>query len=108
MAERKLDIGSNTEAAMIYAVGFDDVLKKLEAQLSGIEERAPAALRNAINRSLTETKKLLKAYIADRYTLKDDTEFTKAVRQKRSSPQNPSGRLFFRGEPLDLYKYDTS
>ena len=104
---RKLDLGSNGEAALIYAIGFEDALKRLQSELKGIEERAPAALRNAINSSMTETKKRLQSYIAERYTLQDDTLFTKALRQKRSSPQNPNGRLLFRGEALDLYKYDT-
>ena len=76
----------------------------VEAQLGELAKRAPAAIKNATNRTLTWAKKRLTQYIKTHYTVQA-SEIKKALTVKRTGKDGPGGAVKVKGSPLDLIKY---
>ena len=76
----------------------------VEAQLGELAKRAPAAIKNATNRTLTWAKKRLTQYIKTHYTVQA-SEIKKAMTVKRTGKDGSGGAVKVKGSPLDLIKY---
>lgn len=81
-------------------------MAELENKLQNLRKKAPNAARSAINKSVTEVRKVLINHIKQHYTLKGK-QVSDAFVRKNASVKNLEASLTIRGEPLELREFLT-
>ncbi|MBR1476879.1 MAG: hypothetical protein IJ608_02820 [Lachnospiraceae bacterium] len=84
-----------------YAVDMDD-LTRIESALGMLKDKTPMSLRTAINRTATETQKLLLDEASGRYYFKR-SEAKKTMSIKKATTRNLEAIVYSQGAPLELY-----
>ncbi len=86
-------------------INFDKKqIAEIERLLGTLYKKAPNAARSAINKTMTEAKKLLERYIKDNYNL-PPKKVSSAFSRKTASQADLSANIKIKGEPLEYKEF---
>lgn len=86
-------------------ISFDDEqLSEIEKLLGSLSKKAPNAARSAINRTMTEAKKMLEKHIKDNYNL-PPKKVSAAFSRTTASQKDLNASITIKGEPLELREF---
>lgn len=85
-------------------------IRYVENRLKGMKEKAPGALKNAINRTATKTRKKLLAGANEAYAVQKNKTINSRVKTQRASPTRLAAYIRSTGRPLTirLFRYQVS
>lgn len=86
---------------MIYFEVSEDALKKIHKNLQTVQGNAFIVLKNAINQTARESRKLLIKRAQDSYAVKSG-RFNKAMTIKNATVNNLTANIHAEGEPMEL------
>ncbi len=80
-------------------------IRYVENKLKGMEEKAPGAFKNAINRTATKVRKKITSGAKETYAVQDNKTITEKVKTQRASPARLTAYVRARGGPLEIPKF---
>ena len=78
-----------------------DAIAKISKNLSEVYMKSPQALKNAVNQTARQARKLLADKAKDAYTVKTG-RFNKAMTIKNATTRNPTAIIIAKGSPMEL------
>lgn len=84
-----------------------DAIAKISKNLSEVYMKSPQALKNAVNQTARQARKLLADKAKDAYTVKTG-RFNKAMTIKNATTRNPTAIIIAKGSPMELKDFRVS
>jgi hypothetical protein len=82
-------------------------IEKISKNLSEVWMKSPQALKNAVNQTARQARKLLADKAKDAYTVKAG-RFNKAMTIKNATTRNPTAIIIAKGSPMELKDFRVS
>jgi hypothetical protein len=82
-------------------------IEKISKNLSEVWMKSPQALKNAVNQTARQARKLLADKAKDAYTVKTG-RFNKAMTIKNATTRNPTAIIIAKGSPMELKDFRVS
>ena len=82
-------------------------IAKISKNLSEVYMKSPQALKNAVNQTARQARKLLADKAKDAYTVKTG-RFNKAMTIKNATTRNPTAIIVAKGSPMELKEFRVS